>query len=133
MSNPEESVEHYEELFDKKYLRWFHLKGSPALVEILKAVPKVPMTLPNGVEEKNPVLHLKLIQGRITEMKPFVLNATNADSIMKIYGKRVPDWIGKQIVLILDKTQMYDHDKKKKVMVDCIRVRAPAKRNDEAK
>ena len=54
----------FERLFDQNYLRWFHLQGEPALVEIVK-IDRQELTLRGGAKKKSPVLTLKQIRGQI--------------------------------------------------------------------
>ena len=116
-------IDDYEALFNKNYLRWFHLEGKPSLVEIVSVKDGVPMTLPGGVKTKNPVLELKLISGEIKDMKPLVLNQTNGHRIALIHGRKPSGWPGKEIVLYQDETEMYDKELRKMKIVPCIRVR----------
>lgn len=111
-------IDHFEALFDSTYLRWFDLNDSPALVEIVKVESDVAMTLPGGAKSKRPVVHMKLVNGKIQNMKPMVLNKTNGNTIAGIHGVKPSTWSGKEVVLFKDKTQC------KGKTVDCIRIRA---------
>lgn len=113
----------FERLFDQNFLRWFHLQGAPALVEIVK-VDRQELTLRGGATKKSPVLALKQIKGSIEAMKPLVMNRTNMDAIATFLGRKPSEWIGKQIVLYQDVTKLKGKE------VPCIRVRQP-KRIDE--
>ena len=104
-------------LFDAKYLRWFHLCGKPSLVKIVAVEKGVEMTLPGGREAKKPVVTLEQVSGDIVDMKPLVLNRTNADAIKDIGGDRPSKWIGMEIVLTPTSTKM------KGEVVGCIRIR----------
>lgn len=106
-------------LFDSTYLRWHCLQGYPALCEIIAVDRNVELTLPGGKQAKKPVVTLKMLQGRIKDMKPLVLNRTNAESIAEMLGRKPSKWIGKQIVLYQAETKL------KGKLVPCIRVRAP--------
>lgn len=117
-------IDHYETLFDKQYLRWFHLNGRPALVRIKSVRRDVQMTLPGGAKTKKACIDIELVQGNMTEVKPLVLNTTNAKSIAAIHGDKPSQWLGKEIVLYEDETEMYDRDLRKNVKRQCIRVRA---------
>ena len=128
--NDFDARDHFETLFDANYMRWFHLNGQPALVEITKLERDVELTLRGGAKSKKPVLHLKQIQGKITEMKPLVLNRTNSNSIAVIHGPKPSQWVGKQIVLYPATTQMYDRELKKMLEVGCIRIREMKKKGD---
>lgn len=111
-------IDHYEALFNSTYLRWFDLNGQPALVEIVKVESDIEMTLPGGAKDKRPVLHFKQVNGKITAIKPLVMNKTNGNSIAGIHGVKPSAWIGKEIVLFQDVTNC------KGKQVNCVRVRA---------
>jgi len=121
----EEGIDYWEALFNKKYLRWFHLNGKPSLVEIVRVERDVEMTLRGGHKEKKPVLHVKQVQGSIAKDKPLVLNTINGNEIATIHGPQPSGWPGKRIVLFRDDTEMYDKKARRNVMRPCIRVRAP--------
>ena len=91
--------DHWQALFDKAYLRWFHLNGQPALVRITKVEGKVELMLPGGVKAKKPVLTFSQVKGKIEDVKPLVLNVTNGNAIAEIHGVRPSEWPGKEIVL----------------------------------
>jgi hypothetical protein len=129
------SVDHWEALFDHKFLRWFDLNGQPSLCEIVEVQARVEMTLPGGAKSRKPVVTLKQIQGKIENardedgkelptLKPLVLNSTNAGTIAGIHGDLPSAWSGKRLVLYQDKTTMWNKELRKKVELPCIRVRA---------
>ena len=66
----------------------------------------------NDAEEK-PVLRFR------EREQGFVLNKTNINAIVDLYGSETNDWEGKQIVLFPTRTQYGGR------MVDCVRVREP--------
>jgi len=110
--------DHFEALFNKAYLRWFHLGEQGALVEIESIDRDVEMTLPGGAKTKSPVLRYKVVNGHIDQpLRPLVLNKTNATSIAAIHGAATSGWVGKEIVLFPTETKL------KGDMVGCIRVR----------
>lgn len=114
-------IDHYEALFDSTYQRWFHLQGKPALVEITGIEREVELTLRGGAKKKGSVITYKVIQGELKDVKPLVLNRTNADTIAKIHGLKPSQWKGKQIVLEQQETNL------KGEKVNCIRIRAAKK------
>lgn len=121
MSEQFDPKDHVDALFDRTYLRWFSLNGKPALVEIKAVRRNVEMVLPGGHAAKKTVLDLKLINGQIEEIKPLVLNTTNAHLIASFLGDKPSQWPGKEIVLYQDTTKLRGET------VACIRVRAPKK------
>ena len=108
----------FEALFDRTYLRWFDLNGEPALVEI-SDVERKELTVRGGSKKRAPVATLSLVSGKITNLKPLVLNVTNAETIATFLGRRPSAWIGNRIVLFVTETQL------KGRTVPCIRVRQP--------
>ena len=127
-------VDHHEALFDHSYLRWFDLRGQPALVEIVQVHDRVEMTLKGGIKCRKPVLDLRLVNGKIENarddngkeldgIKSLVLNPTNSGSIAGIHGPKPSLWGGKEIVLFEDKTQL------KGQTVPCIRIREAKPQN----
>lgn len=132
-------TDHWQALFDHKYLRWFDLKGEPALCEIVKVEARVELTLPGGAKARKPVIHLKLVQGKIENakdengksldtIKPLVLNTTNGSAIASIHGAKPSNWTGKQIVLFETTTSLWNRQTKKMEEVPCLRVREARKK-----
>lgn len=110
------SVDHYEALFDSKYLRWMDIvEHGDVLVTISKIERNVELTLRGGVKKKSPLLHFK------GASKPLVLIKTNSESIAEIYGNKPSNWIGKQVVLYVTTTDL------KGKTVNCIRIKGPSK------
>jgi hypothetical protein len=109
--------DHFQALFDSKYLRWFHLQGKDCLVTIEKVCKDVEVTMPGGNKEKKPMIHF------VGKEKPLVMNKTNMKSIAASLGPKPSNWTGKQIVLYQAETQMYDRDTRRMETVPCIRVK----------
>jgi len=124
-------TDHFEALFDQNYLRWFHLNEYPSLVEITNVERNVELTMRGGVKKKSPVVYLKQVQGKIDDIKPLVLNKTNAQSIAMIHGDKPSLWKGKQVVLFVSETELYDSDLRKMVKVNCVRVRNKKEQADD--
>ena len=108
----------FERLFDQNFLRWFHLNGKPALLEII-GIERKELTLRGGAKKKSPVIALKQSQGAIESIKPLVMNRTNMEELSTFLGRKPSDWIGKQFVVFQDETKL------KGATVPCIRIRAP--------
>jgi hypothetical protein len=130
------TADHWQALFDHKYLRWFDLNGQPALCEIVKVHARVELTMRGGKKSRKPVIDLKQVQGKIEParddngkplpfIKPLVLNVTNCGAIVEMHGEEPSAWPGKKIVLYLDRIKMWDDALRKMVDADCIRIRAP--------
>lgn len=129
-----DAKDHWQALFDHKYLRWFDLKNEPALCEIVNVEARVELTLPGGAKAKKPVIHLKLVKGKIENatddngkplntIKPLVLNTTNGSMIASIHGPKPSEWLGKQIVLYETNTRLWNSQTKKMEEVPCLRIR----------
>ena len=116
----------FERLFDQNFLRWFHLNGKPALLEIVK-VTREELTLRGGAKKKSPVIAVKQIQGGIESVKPLVMNRTNMEELASFLGRKPSDWVGKQFVVFQDETKL------KGQSVPCIRIRKPNQPGKETK
>ena len=110
-------MDHWEALFDKTYLRWFHLQGKEVKVEIAKVEKDVEMTIRGGLKVKRPVVFFK------GKDKPLVLNVTNASSIAALHGSRVKAWIGQSITLYQSEADVFDKDTRKTIKKECIRIK----------
>jgi hypothetical protein len=108
----------FERLFDQNFLRWFHLNGKPALLEIVN-VTREELTLRGGAKKKSPVIVVKQIQGAIESIKPLVMNRTNMEELTSFLGRKPSEWTGKQFVVFQDETKL------KGATVPCIRIRKP--------
>jgi hypothetical protein len=118
MSEPQlDHRDHWEILFDKNYLRWFHLQGKDCTVTIEKVERDVELTMRGGITKKSGIVHF------VGKEKPLVLNMTNAREIAKHLGNKPSEWLGKQVVIYPTVTQMYDKDTKRMETVGCIRVK----------
>lgn len=107
------TIDHYEALFDSKYLRWFDLEGKGDVCCTIEKVEREELTLRGGAKKKSPVVSIK------NASKPLVLNRTNADTVAELYGLKPSQWVGKKIVLYVTTTNL------KGKPVNCIRVKAP--------
>lgn len=123
MSLTPKQIDHWETLFDSTYLRWYHLRGNPALVRITSIERAVEMTLPGGVKAKKPVMYFEQVNGCIEEVKPLVLNKTNGNLLAELIGTVPSKWAGQDVVLYQASTKMFDKDLRKMVDKFCIRVR----------
>lgn len=129
-----DAKDHWQALFDHKFLRWFDLKNEPALCEIVNVQARVELTMPGGAKSRKPVIHLRLVQGKVENakdengemlktLKPLVLNTTNGSTIASIHGPQPSQWIGKQIVLFETTTRLWNSQTRKMEEVPCIRIR----------
>jgi hypothetical protein len=77
----------YDEMYPSRYLRHSDLGGREARVTINDVTTELV-----GGERKN-------IMAFAGKNKQLVLNKTNANTIMRAYGKQTDEWIGKDIIL----------------------------------
>ena len=118
MSETFDHTDDFERLFDQNFLRWFHLNGKPALLEIV-GIRREELTLRGGTKKKSPVIAVKQIQGAIESIKPLVMNRTNMEELARFLGRKPTDWVGKQFVVFQDETKLRGET------VPCIRIREP--------
>lgn len=111
----------YELLFPSKYLKAVDLDGRDCTVMIERVVIDE-LVRRGGSREKKGVMHLKGTE------KMVVLNRTNAETIVKLYGRDTSGWIGKRITLYPARVT-FGRD-----TVDAIRVReqVPRKKGEQA-
>ncbi|MEM7315761.1 MAG: hypothetical protein AAF497_21695 [Planctomycetota bacterium] len=117
-------VDDWEALFDRNYLRWFHL-ASDVLARITKVERGVEMVLPGGAKTKRSVIHWALAGGELAcdGPKPLVLNTTNAQKISQLHGRKPSKWPGKEIVFYRTETKL------KGKTVSCVRIREKGKKS----
>lgn len=111
------TIDHYEALFDAKYLRWFDIVERGEVTVTIEDVCREELTMRGGVKKKSPVVTLK------GATKQWVLNRTNADMIAKIHGNKPTNWKGKKVTLYVAETQLYNREAKQMETVNCIRVK----------
>jgi len=100
------------ELFPSKYLRASDLAGKYMRATISK-VEVIDVGGQGKAEDTKPVLSLK------NRSKALVMNKTNSYALAKAYGDELDDWVGKEVEVYPDVTQMQGRT------VDCIRCRQP--------
>ena len=101
---------HVDLLFPSKYLKSADLRGRDVTITIEEIEPRHELVSKQGKE-------LKPIIKMAGKDKMWVLNKTNAQSIAKLHGKEVTDWIGKQITIYPTQISVGGE------LCDCIRVR----------
>ena len=106
------TIDHYEALFDSKYLRWFDIDGKGDVPVTITKVEREELTLRGGAKKKSPVVTME------GKQKQLVLNRTNADTIAELFGLKPSAWVGKKIVLYVSTTNL------KGKPVNCIRIKA---------
>lgn len=107
------------EIFPSKYLKASDLAGKPLEVEIKDAPTE---TLGSGSDaETKTVLYF------LNGVKPLPLNMTNWDAVAAIAGDDTKDWPGHRLELYPTTTEL------KGKVVDCIRTRAPRRKEQKPK
>jgi len=104
-----------DDVFPSKYLKASDLNGKPIVVTI-ESAPLEVLKNPEGKEQAKTVLYFKGAK------KALPLNMVNWDAVAAICGADTDDWPGGRIELYADKTPMGGKT------VDCIRIRAPRRR-----
>jgi hypothetical protein len=106
---PQKKPVDYDELFPGRFLKAGLFNGRQVTLTI-KDVDAEPLPQDNGRDRTRGVLSF-----RETD-KQLVLNSTNGQCIRAMFGRRVPDWIGKRITFAPEK------DKFGRETVDAIRI-----------
>lgn len=101
---------HWKRLTNPDYIGAYWLPEGQDVTVTIDYVVREIITGNEGKKEECTVAHL---QG----VKPFIVNATNAKSISKLYGPYIEDWSGKQITLFASVTKV------KGEAVECLRIR----------
>lgn len=114
------TVDHFEALFDAKYLRWFDIVEKGEVPVTIEAVAKEELTRRGGIKKKAPVVTVKGAK------KQWVLNRTNAEAIANIHGNKPSEWVGKTVTLYVSQTQLWNETTRKNESVPCIRVKESA-------
>jgi hypothetical protein len=94
-----------------KYIKCDDLKGKDLKV-VIEGVEVEDIALPGKRAEPTPVIYFR------GGHKPLIPNTTNLRTIRGMYGKKVSDWVGREIVLYPATTSMG-----RKKNVPCIRIR----------
>jgi hypothetical protein len=105
---------HVDLLFPSKYLKAADLRGKDVTVTIRDIDPRGELQMRNGAKEHKPIVTFNGTE------KLWVMNKTNAQSIAKVYGPEIMQWIGKRVTLYPTRVQCGRNE------VDAIRVRERA-------
>ena len=103
--------------FDKKYLGAWDIPEGRDVVLVIDRCEGSRVKGTTGEEKKAPVLYFSNTKNK----KGMVLNATNAKTLIKLYGKHVEQWPGKPIAIFASKTDGFGQTD-----LDCIRIRPEA-------
>jgi len=89
---------HVDLLFPSLYLRAADLCGRHTTVEIDRVTPEE-LTMRGGSKKTKGVVYLRRPNNGEKLDKRLVLNRTNADTIVAMYGSETDNWIGRSITL----------------------------------
>ena len=103
--------------FEKKYLGAWDVPEGKDVVLVIDRVEGSLIKGTSGEEKKAPVVYFSNVRDK---KKSLVLNATNAKTISKLYGRHIEAWAGKPIAIFATKTLAFGEE------VECIRVRPTA-------
>lgn len=107
------SKTHWKKLNNPDYLGAYALEPGQELVATIKVVRKEMVTGPDGKKEECTVVHFAE-----KEIKPLILNATNAKTIQKLYKTPyIEDWQGRKIQLYVETVRAFGE------MVEALRIR----------
>lgn len=98
----------------------------PQLVTIAQ-VKKEVLTLPTGEQREKPVVYFKEFGNR-----PMVCNKVNEDAIVRGLGRKVSDWIGKQIVIYFDPSVKFGNQTPGGIRVRMPKPQQPAPAKEQA-
>ncbi|HSH24683.1 MAG TPA: hypothetical protein VLA13_04010 [Massilibacterium sp.] len=121
MSN--EKKTHWKKLTNPNYLGTYALNPNEDLIATIDHVRQEDVTSPDGSEDTCTVVYFK------EDIKPFILNVTNAKQIERIYSTPyIEDWAGKMIqIYIADNIKAFGDT----VTGLRIRPKVPTKRKQE--
>ena len=83
----------YSELWPNRFLKADLLKDKPRTLTIDKIMVEV-MPTDDGGEKERGIIYFRETQRQLA------LNRTNGECLKAMFGKRVKDWVGKQITLV---------------------------------
>lgn len=107
------SKTHWKKLNNPDYLGAYALEPGQELVATIKVVRKEMVTGPDGKKEECTVVHFAE-----KEIKPLILNTTNAKTIQKIYKTPyIEEWQGRKIQLYVETVRAFGE------MVEALRIR----------
>ncbi len=108
---------HWKKLHNPDYIGAYSLMEGEKAIEMDVQIKSVAVETVIGADGKKD----QCTVAQLTGQKPFIINATNAKTITKIYGSPyVEDWIGKRITLFVAKVKVASET------VDALRIRPTA-------
>lgn len=108
---------HWKKLHNPNFLGAYSLMEGDKPIELVVTLKTVAVETVTGADGKKD----ECMVAQIANNKPFIINATNAKTIAKIYGSPyVEDWAGKKITLFVAKIKVAGES------VDALRIRPTA-------
>lgn len=103
---------HWKKLTNPDYLGAYALEPGQELILTMKKVVREVVTGPDGKKEECTVIHFA------ENVKPMILNSTNAKTIQKIYKTPyIEDWAGRKIQIYVEMVKAFGE------LVDALRIR----------
>lgn len=114
---------HWKKLNNPDYIGAYALAPGQELIATIKTVGKEIVTGPDGKKEECTVIHFME-----SDIKPLILNVTNAKTIQKIYKTPyIEDWAGRKIQLYATKVKAFGE------LVEALRIRSHIPEQAETK
>ena len=117
------SKTHWKKLNNPDYLGAYALEPGQELIATMKVVGKEIVTGPDGKKEECTVIHFQE-----KDIKPMILNVTNAKTIQKIYKTPyIEEWAGRKIQIYADNVKAFGE------LVEALRIRSFIPKEEEPK
>jgi hypothetical protein len=100
-------------MFDKRFLGAWDCPDGKDVVLVIERCEAQGIKGTSGEEKKAPVLYFSNTKNK----KGFVLNVTNAKTLIKLFGAKIEGWPGKRIAIYAARTMAFGEE------VDCLRIR----------
>jgi ribosomal protein L34E len=108
----EQPKTHWKKLSNPDYIGAYALEPDKDMILTIRNIKNEVVKGPDGKKEECTVAHFK------ENVKPMIINATNAKTIEKIYGTPfVEDWLGRKIQIFSDRVKAFGD------YVDALRIR----------
>ena len=108
-----ETKTHWKKLNNPDFLGAYALNPGQDLIATIKAVRKELITGADGKKEECTIVHFAE-----SDIKPMILNSTNAKTIQKIYKTPyIEEWQGRKIQLYIEKVKAFGE------LVEALRIR----------
>lgn len=110
----EQPKTHWRKLTNPNYIGAYELMQGDKAIDLVVKITSIKREEVKGEDGKKDQCTVAQLEGH----KPFIINATNAKTITKIYGTPyIEDWVGKRITLYVAKVRVAGET------VDALRIR----------